>query len=192
MDHAHRPSSTPLQSSRLPLAPLLAGLLCAGAANAQPAQLEPGLWEMTLRVSGAGMDDAMAQMHAQMATMSPQQRQMVEKMMASQGIGMGAKPSAVRVCITPEQAARAEPPAEPGCTQEVLERSRGLLKLRFECAGPPVSKGEGEYRIAGPKAYTGHMVVSTQQNGTPQRHEMDQSGRWIGADCGAIKPRSTR
>jgi hypothetical protein len=95
----HRPSTPPL---RLPIAPLVAGLLCAGAASAQQPKLEPGLWEMTMRVSGTGMDAAMAQMQAQMASMPPEQRKMVEKMMAGKGVGVGAKPNTVRVCITPE------------------------------------------------------------------------------------------
>ena len=173
---------------RRALAPLLAGLSFSCGAYAQ--KLEPGLWEMSTRSSGA--DAAAAQMQAQMAQMTPQQRQMVEQMMAGKGLAMGAKPNAVRVCISPEQAARAEPPAEPGCKHEVLQRSGDVLKMRFECAGPPASKGEGEYRLAGPKAYSGRMVIDTQQDGAPRRIEMEQSGRWIAADCGAIKPRGTR
>ena len=170
------------------LAAALAGLLFVSVVHSQ--KLEPGLWEVS--TSSAGSDAMTAQMQSRMAEMTPKQRQMVEQMLAGQGIGIGAKANAVRICISPEQAARAEPPAEAGCQHEVLQRSGDMLKMRFECVGPPPSKGEGEYRLAGPKAYRGRVVAETVHNGQPQRFEMEQAGRWIGADCGSIKPRGTR
>ena len=175
---------------RAVLSALLAGLLFANGVHAQ--KLEPGLWTMSTRTTGAGVEAASAQLQARMAEMTPQQRQMVEQMMAGKGIDMGVNPIAARVCISPEQAARAEPPAQPGCKHEVLQRNGEVLKMRFECTGPPASKGEGEYRLAGPKAYGGRMVIETLHDGKPQRMEMEQSGRWIGADCGEIKPHSAR
>jgi hypothetical protein len=186
-------TTCPGRTARRSTAPMLAAALLAATGIALPAhaqQLEPGLWEVTTR--GGGMDAAMAQMQEQMAGMTPQQRQMMQQMMAGQGVAMGGRPNAVRVCIGPEQAARAEPPAEPGCRHEVLQRGEGVLKVRFACDGPPPSRGEGEYKIAGPRAYSGRMIVELQQDGAPQRMEMTQEARWIGADCGALQPRPAR
>ncbi len=53
----------------------------------------------------------------------------------------------------------------------------------------PASSGEGEYTLSGDKAYRGHAVVDTTVQGKPERIEMQQSGQWISADCGAVKPR---
>ena len=57
--------------------------------------------------AGSKADAAMAQMQKQMAAMSPEQRKMVEDMMAKKGMQMGAAPGggmAVKVCLTPEMA----------------------------------------------------------------------------------------
>ncbi len=170
------------------------GAACLTVTTAQAQKIEAGLWEITTGGAGGGdtVGAAMAQMQEQLAKMPLQQRQMVEQMMANQGLGAGSKPNAVRVCITPEQAARAALPNEPGCTHKVSGRDGEVLKMVFQCAGPPASKGEAEYRLAGSKAYSGRMTIDTQHNGKPVRLQMAQQGRWVAADCGLIKPSGKR
>ena len=177
--------------------PLVTALLFAIAASAAaPAlaqKVAPGLWEyqMTIKSGGARMDSAMAQMQQQLAAMPPDQRKMMEDMMARQGMGMAAgKPTSVRVCITPEQAARDEMPQHDGrCKQTSKERSGRVMRFKFACTGEPASSGEGEYTLISDKEHKGHMTVNTTVKGQPERMEMEQAGKWISADCGAIKPR---
>ena len=40
----------------------------------------------------------------------------------------------------------------------------------------------------GPTAYTSKSVVNTRVEGKPERMTMDQAGKWLAADCGAVKP----
>ena len=61
-----------------------------------------------MKTQGGQMENAMAQMQQQLANMPPEQRKMVEQMMAKQGLGMGNKANSVKVCISKEQAERAE------------------------------------------------------------------------------------
>ena len=73
-----------LMKSRYLAAALLA---CACAAGAQ--NLKPGLWEITNKMQSSGGGDG-PQMQKQLAAMPPEQRKMVEEMMAKQGVKPGA------------------------------------------------------------------------------------------------------
>jgi hypothetical protein len=165
-------------------------LFTVSPAQAQ-SKLQPGLWEHTMLMkSGSGqMEGAMAKMQSQLASMPPEQRKMIESRMAQSGASMGAKPNTVQVCLSKERAERGDTPqGDSRCKQEVLQRSGGTMKFRFTCAGNPPSSGEGEYTITGPNAYSGHSVINTVVDGRPERMEMTQSGKWLSADCGSLKP----
>lgn len=175
----------------LPLRPLtlsLAALLATPAWAQTP--LKPGLWEHSMQVAGdARMEAAMAKAQERMARMPPEQRQQMEAMMANQGVALGAKAGTVKVCLSKEAAERGEPPPSDGrCRHETTQRSGGTIKFRFTCQGEPPASGEGEYTVEGPTRYRGQVVMNTVVKGQPQRTEMRQTGQWLSADCGAIKP----
>lgn len=166
--------------------------LLATSANAQ--KITPGLWEhtVTMKSRGGEMEAAMAQMQEQLARMTPEQRKQMEAMMGGQGMGMMAgKPTTVRTCITAEQAARDEmAPPDKQCTQVSKERSGKTLRIKFACEGERKGTAEGEFTMDSDKAHHGRLVMETVAQGRPQRVEMEQSGRWVSADCGDIKPRT--
>lgn len=169
--------------------------LCLGvlAMAAQAQGTAPGLWEIQNKMGGnPQMDQAMAQMQQQMASMTPEQRKMMQDMMAKQGVAMAPGKGgamAVKVCITPEMAARQEMPTqnEGDCTSTVTSRSGNTMKMKFVCKQPP-SDGEGTYTFQGDKAYTANMVMRTSHRGKPETMTMDTTGKWLSADCGAVKP----
>ena len=166
--------------------------LASGMVSAQ--STKPGLWEISNRVSGnAEMDAAMAQMQQQMAAMPPEQRKMMEEMMARQGVslpkaGAGGGMS-MRICISPEMAARQEMPqqTEGDCTTSVTSRSANSMKVRFECKNPP-SSGEGTYTFQGDTGYTMQMAMKTVRNGKTEAMNLNGQGKWLSADCGNSKP----
>jgi len=171
-------------------------VLLGGPATAQ--KMAPGLWENTVSMNMAGtakgsQDDAMAKMQSQMASLPPEQRKAMEAMMAKQGVSMGAAPNSVRVCISPEQAARDEMPRDNSgnCKQDALNRSGNTLRFKFSCSGPPATSGDAEYTFSSGKAYAGKMKMTQAAQGKDQARSMDMqtTGRWISADCGALKPR---
>lgn len=176
---------------------LLLALACPGLAQAQAQaqaqKLAPGLWEnttqMNMALAGAGTTEAMARMQKEMASMPPAQRKMIEEMMAKQGVSVGATPNSVRVCINAEQAEKGTLPQDGRCTQDSLQRSGNTLRMKFSCQGPLPSSGEGEYTFSSDKAYSGRMRVTTTAKGQPASMDMETTGRWISADCGALKPR---
>jgi Protein of unknown function (DUF3617) len=169
----------------------LSVLLLGAAAAAQAQSLKPGLWEhsFTMKSSSGEMEKSMARMQTELAKMPPDQRKMMEQMMAKQGVGLSASANTVKLCISPEQAKNFELPAGDGkCQQTVTQRSSSSIKSSFVCSGPPPSKGEGEMTLKSDTAYTGRSVVDTVVNGKPERMNMDVSGKWLSADCGTIKP----
>ena len=178
---------------RIPARTLLLAVLALAPVAGWAQKLAPGLWEhaFTMKTGSGRVEAAMAQMQQQLAAMPPDKRKMMEEMMARQGMGMApGKPSTLRVCLTPEQAARDQmPQQDTRCQQTQSQRSGNVLKFRFSCSGNPPSTGEGEYTLISDKAHKGRMVINTVAKGQPERMEIEQSGRWLAADCGEVKPR---
>jgi Protein of unknown function (DUF3617) len=153
--------------------------------------LKPGLWEntFTLKSSSGTLEKGMAEMQAQMAKLPPEQRKMMEQMLAQQGVGMGPKGNSIKFCMTPEEAAKMEVPAAEGdCKQTVTKRSASVMAVSFSCTGNPPSSGQGEFTFQSSTAYSGKSVVNTVVDGKPERMDMDTKGKWLSSDCGAIKP----
>ncbi len=177
-----------LSLAAMTLATCCAALPC-GAQN-----MKPGLWEINNKAqSGSGeMEKAMAKMQQEMASMPPEQRKMVQEMMAKQGVGMapgGGGGMAVRVCVTREMADRNEMPQQnPGdCKSTSTPAPPSGMKIGFTCANPP-SSGEGQITFSGNEAYNMKMTVTSVQQGKPAKMNIEASGKWLGADCGNIKP----
>lgn len=167
---------------------LFATSFCAGAQA-----MKPGLWEIKnkMQTSGGQMEQGMAEMQQQMAGMSPGERKKMQEMMAKQGVSIGAvgpAAMAVKVCMTKEMAERNEIPAQQdGCKHTTSPRSGNTMKMSFTCTNPP-SSGEGQVTFANPEAYTMKMTMTTAVQGKSEKVNMDASGKWLSADCGAIKP----
>lgn len=172
-----------------------AGLLgCVGLAQAQSSK--PGLWEITQKMQGGPGGAMAAQMAAaqeQMAKMPPEQRKMMEEMMAKNGVSMGgAGPGGgmtIKMCMTKEMAERNEvaTQTQEGCTSNHSPRTGNTMKFSFTCTKPP-SSGEGTVTFNGPNDFAMNMNIKTQVQGKPESMSMSSAGKWLGDDCGSIKP----
>ena len=174
---------------------LAATLICFGA-SAQ--SIKPGLWQISTKMDGAAggqMAAAQAQMQEQMKNMTPEQRKMVEDMMAKQGVRMGQGGGGgmnMQMCISKEMAERSEVPMNKGdCKVTQQQRTGSSMKASFTCTNPP-SNGEAQVSFAGPEAYSSKVMVNTVVNGKPESMTIDSNGKWLGSDCGSIKPPAMR
>jgi hypothetical protein len=164
----------------------------AGAACAQ-SQLKPGLWEISHKMQSASgqMEQQMAQAQERMANMPPEQRKMMEEMMAKRGVKMGSGGPGgmtVKVCMTKEMVERREMPTNRGeCKTTKQSMSGSTMNVAFTCVNPP-SSGEGQFTFNSPESYSMKMKVNTQVQGRPETMNMEGSGKWLGADCGDIQP----
>jgi hypothetical protein len=169
----------------------LAFVAMSSGANAQT--IKPGLWEFTTQMAGGSgkMADAMAQAQKEMANMPPEQRKMMQDMMAKQGVQMGTGAGGgmtVKICMTQEMVDRNDVSShQDGCTHTNSPRTGNTMKFSFVCTKPP-SKGEGQVTFTSPEAYNMQMSTTTTVQGRPEKIDMQNSGRWLGSNCGNIKP----
>jgi hypothetical protein len=172
----------------------IVAVIAAAALPAAAQTLKPGLWEITNKMQGGSgqMQNAMSEMQKQLASMPPEQRKMLEEQMAKSGVRMGAAGPAggvsVKVCMTREMVEKNEVPAQQGdCKTTAQSRAGNTMKMAFACTNPP-SSGDGQITFNGPEAYSSRMNVSTQVDGKPEKVIMEGTGKWLGADCGNVKP----
>lgn len=197
---------------------LVAGIVVISSislnAHALKVDMKPGLWEHAFKfdkdsmgaITGGQQEQMTAVMEGmkkQMANLPPEQRKMMEDMMAKQGIkvtdqgiDVGAQGlsiskdgTKVKACITQDEIDRGEmPQVDENCEQKITQVSPKHFKATYVCKGEHPSQGEGEIIFQTDKAYTGNMKMVTQINGKPQTIQGDQSGKWLSSDCGTIKP----
>lgn len=176
--------------------PLLAGLALAATAlpsTAQDLPIKPGLWELKQKAQLDPQRQAqMDQMQKQLASMSPEQRKMMEQMMAQRGVTLDLnQPGAITIksCIAKEQADRAFLPKTEGkCSQDV-KRNGDKAVATFRCTDP-ATEGETEIAFAGTDRYTTKSEIRTQRDGKTETIRSTGEARWLGADCGNLKPLS--
>lgn len=176
---------------RTPLLKNLSIGLCLLPALAAAQSIQPGLWEISsqnMQVDGQAMP-GMDAMLEQLNNLPPGQREMLEQMMAKQGMQLGAQ--GVRVCLSQAQVEAEQIPLQDpqsGCTQEITERSAQLWKFRFNC---PRAQGEGETRFLSDKEFVTQVDSTLTTDAGQQRGSMESRARWVAADCGTLQPRAS-
>ena len=173
---------------------LAATAAVAFSAGASAQTMKPGLWEITHKAQGASggqMADAQAKMQREMASMTPEQKKMMQEMMAKHGMQMGAGAGggmSVKTCMTKEMIDRNELPSQKGdCRTTKQQKTGNTMKFAVACTNPP-STGEGQVTFLSPEAYTMKMAMQSPRDGKAQAMNMEGSGKWLSADCGSIKP----
>lgn len=167
---------------------LWAAALLLTAIPAQALEMLPGRWEFSsdnIEVDGMQMP-GMAEMVEQMKGLPAEQRRMVEQTLASQGVELGA--GGVRMCLSEAQVKSRQLPFqdEPGCSQTLDRQTETHWSFSFQC---PDAKGQGETRLISEREVTS-VIESDYRVGNQQGSSRMQSrGKWLGEDCGALKPR---
>ncbi|HQQ62482.1 MAG TPA: DUF3617 domain-containing protein [Pseudomonadales bacterium] len=148
--------------------------------------IKPGLWEIQHKTSLNGQQ--LPDMQQIMASVPPGMRGQVEDMMKKNGAGLTEK--GLSVCVTAEQIAKAEFANDPKghCKTSDIKRNGNKLSLKMRCDDP---KGEGETEVIriNPEKWTSVTHMTIEEQGRPQAINSEATGKWLGADCGNIKPR---
>jgi hypothetical protein len=146
---------------------------------------------MEQMMSPEGRSAMMAQMQKQMANMPPEQRKAMEQAMnMNANISMGSDGSTtIKMCITQEMIDRKGwmGQTEGKCTHTVSPAVGNTQKFGFTCTEPP-SNGEGSVTFIGKTSYTSSMKINTVRNGKPEIIAFEASSKFLGADCGTVKP----
>lgn len=169
---------------------ILAGLCAATLALPVAAQtIKPGIWEVTNKVGDPSgqMQGAMAELQRRMANMPPDQRKMMEQMMAQHGVQINPAGLAAKVCVTPEMVKNSDLPVsqDGSCSQSHSPAKGGRMSFTFNCPSTQTS-GTGEVRFISDTSYA--LTAKVLRGGSPMPVTVDSDARWLGADCGALQP----
>jgi hypothetical protein len=97
-----------------------------------------------------------------------------------------------RICITPEMAARSELPQEQGskdCRTGAPRQQGGSYTADIVCDGPNM-KGKGTVKASfgGGESFSSSTDFNGRAGGQPVHNHSVTSGKWLGADCGSVRP----
>ena len=164
--------------------------LVAAAADFTPLGLKPGLWESTVTMKfGSPMasipPEQRAQMEAAMANMPPARRAQMEAMLAGRG-----QPTVTKVCLTKESMSRAldfGAQQRKNCQVKVVSSSSTSQQVEMECAMDN-NKLTGTMTFEALSPVSGRATIQMSQDGVPKM-SMIVNTRYLGSDCGDVKPR---
>ncbi|HEX8013121.1 MAG TPA: DUF3617 domain-containing protein [Casimicrobiaceae bacterium] len=170
---------------------LAISIACSAGAAVAGVNVKPGLWEHTTTTRTEG-GPAMPQM-PDLSNLPPEQRARIEQMMAGRMSGQ-PQTQIARTCITPDQLKEWDSYAKgqrdsggPRCERKVLEQSPQHVKMGLSCEGGKTT-GNIEFTATSSERVTGKIAMVSRNDGAPRTFNAEISGRWLGSDCGDIKP----
>ena len=170
----------------LGLAVTIGSILLAHAAGPS-LDVKTGLWEITSTGATTGAPPIPPEALAQM---TPEQRAKMESAMQA-AISRNNQPHVSKSCITQKQLEKAPNFAEQhdkSCKQTIVTRTSSVVETRIECSGPQKMSGTFRFQAVSRETIRGEvsMVLSSGGNAMTSKHTLD--GKWLGADCGNVKP----
>lgn len=162
--------------------------LAGHTAQAQVAPLKPGLWQIhsERETNGQKAPD----MSERLKNMPPERRAQVEAMMKKQGVD--ASGNIGKVCQTREMLdSKNFVNSLPDCKTTYSVRNNASWKSHTSCPQMHL-ESDGEIFFTNPENYTTKITSVTQTDGKTSTSHMTMTGKWLSADCGDIKPLSTK
>jgi hypothetical protein len=166
-------------------------LLSASLSEAAMLDAKPGLWESTTTTQVEG--GVMPQI-PDVSKLTPEQRARVEK---SVGMRAGGRPSVstVRQCVTAQMLEKwdtfAKSERGDECQRSVLDQSSRHVKMSLSC-GNGKSTGDMELTLSGSDRVSGKMAMVMRTDSGNRKINASFDSRWLGADCGNLKPGERR
>ena len=171
------------------LCPLMATFAFSSLVVAAPAKtappIKPGLWQVhsEREVDGQKAPDA----SARMKNMSPERRAQVEAMMKQHGVAADGAGGG-QVCYTSETLGRS-PWADQQTNCQVAFSRRDATSWKWHSSCPEfAAEGDGEATFPDREHYTVKVTSVSKMGGKVRNSRITMTGKWLGADCGAVKP----
>jgi len=171
--------------------------------------MKPGLWEIKMNMQGAdgGQKDPMAEMHKAMAGMSPEQKKQMAAMMGKVGSmgsmgamgtkgkmpapAMGLSPAGnIQVCYTKEMLENEESITKQQgkkCKTDITKKTSTNVVANFKCEDG--TSGVSNWTIKNATSYLGKVDIKDKDG---KKTHMTFNGKFAKADCGNIKPKTTK
>jgi hypothetical protein len=175
---------------RVPAALCCLPLAAAGAA--QPFGVKPGLWEITHKSESSGVPPIQEDV---LAKMPPERRARMEAALKTRAAQGGGDARSRRECITLEQLKdpfRADDKPDARCTHTIVSRSSSAAEIHLECKDPghpgTTMNGTFHWQAANSETMSGNIIMNMSDGQHTMTTTVRLSGKWLGADCGAVKP----
>jgi len=167
--------------------PLL--VLAAGPPPAPP--VKPGLWEMTMTSLDAEGKPMPAPQQAAMARMTPEARARLAEAMKARGVVMPDENGAMKACMTKESFQSGgwqQMASDSGCSTTYASTTGSAWKWHTSCTGALKSESDGEAAFSSAENYRTKVTSTSTVMGSTRTSTRIVQGKWLGADCGAVKP----
>ncbi|MCE9659288.1 MAG: DUF3617 domain-containing protein [Burkholderiales bacterium] len=152
--------------------------------QAQTPPIKPGLWEVKSEGSADGQKTAPPT--DRLASLPPAVRAQVEASMKQKGIAVDAG-GLSRICFTKESMDPAHWGNAASCKTDYGARSNSSWKWHSVCTQPEMTI-DGEALFASAESYTVNSTTTMKLRGETKTSQRTVRAKWLGADCGDLKP----
>lgn len=183
-----------LIATRIALASVLScfALVAFTTAQSLPAPpVKPGLWEVKSSALDGNGREVPPPEQAAFAQMTPEMRARMAEMMKARGASMPDASGAMKTCFakeTLESGRWQQTAADMGCTTKYSGTSGNTWKWHSSCPAPRPSEADGEIVFTNPESYRVKVTMTTTVAGKPTTSVRLMQAKWLGTDCGDIKP----
>ena len=159
---------------------VVAGMV-AGAAQAEPLKVKPGLWEITTRVS-----DGKVKVPTNIDKVPAEQREKVMEKLKAQHEKVMVRQS----CLTRAQLDKGDAfmggSHHQGCKNKAVSQTAKEWVTKMECRGKFNSDGEIRMQAVNPETMTGTVTMTAKSGEQTKTTTSTLSSKWLGEDCSAI------
>lgn len=164
--------------------------LCAAQTFAQQPTIKPGLWQIDMALTGNAADNPMGGyvelMKSQMASMTPEQRAQVEKMLAANGAELKGDGLRTTQCITQADISKFNVFGKKGadsCTTKTTPIAGGM-NVNMACTQPRM-KVDAVMKAENETSYRFESVATVPgPDGKEIRQKSSGTGKWLRSECG--------
>lgn len=163
-------------------------VVVAGAPPVPP--VKPGLWETKMTVLDANGQEMTPPEQAAISRLPPEARARMAETMKARGLSMPDANGVTKTCLSKESfesGAWQQMATEMGCTTTYSTQTSSSWKWHTSCPARK-SESDGEANFSGAESYRVKLTTTVTMNDKTNTSTRVIQSKWLGADCGDIKP----
>jgi Protein of unknown function (DUF3617) len=172
------------RGSSLTFALGIAAMGPALAADNTPFKVKPGLWETNTEMERSGVPPIPPEV---LARLTPEQRAKLDQQPT------GPHQSVSKRCLTQADVDKGFEPMTgiegAKCTRTVTADTPTLRAGRLACSGEMTGGGNYRFEARTPESIVGNWDVTMSRGERTMTMKGAVQGKWLGSDCGDVKPR---
>lgn len=169
---------------------VLAFAATATTAGPPAPPIKPGLWQTKMTTLDASGKEVPSPGQDALARMPPEARARMAEMMKGRGMALPEPDGTMKLCVPKEMldsGAWQQSSADTGCTMNYLSTSGSTWKWHSSCKALG-AESDGEITFTNSENYQSKITTTTTLRGQVATTTRLMQSKWLGADCGDIKP----